>query len=148
MTSVISSGHLESPRDFDVFRLSFYRCRSVEFLCQAAACVSLEDRLLSGRSQVQLLSGAPNSRRPICNSQLSSVILGPMKLTHDRVHIIRTAGKSDRHFERLWRIGAQAIRDARVGNTWKDHPTPVDDKPRVHAGSWGDLPDNGPADSP
>lgn len=64
-------------------------------------------------------------------------------LTHDRVHIIRTADKPDRHFERLWRIHARVIRRARIGETWRDHPTPVDDKPRVNPrgsrGNWGGL---------
>jgi hypothetical protein len=70
-----------------------------------------------------------------------------MKLTHERVHLIRTAGKTDRHWERLWRISAQSIRNARVGITWADHPTPVDDAPRVRGCRWGDLSntDNGEA---
>lgn len=57
-------------------------------------------------------------------------------LTHDRVHMIRTAGKTDRHFERLWRISARSIRDARRGVTWKDHPTTPDTTPRVALGNW------------
>lgn len=61
------------------------------------------------------------------------------RLTFDRVHIVRTAGKSDRHFERLWRISAKSIRYARVGITWKMHETPPDTKPRVPKGNWGDL---------
>jgi hypothetical protein len=65
-----------------------------------------------------------------------------MSLTPDRVHIVRTAGKSDRHFERLWRVSAQAIRDARVGNTWATHPTPPDTRPRVRHGNWGDSPND------
>jgi hypothetical protein len=62
-----------------------------------------------------------------------------MRLTHEQVHLIRTAGKTDRHRERLWRISAQSIRNARVGITWADHPTPPDTKPRAHRGNWGDL---------
>lgn len=65
---------------------------------------------------------------------------GPlMSLTPERVHILRTAGKPDRYFERLWRVSAQAIQQARTGKTWRHHPTPVDDKPRVRTGNWGGL---------
>lgn len=53
-----------------------------------------------------------------------------MTLTPERVHILRTAGLSDLHFERLWRISARALRAARTGKTWRDHPTPPDKKPR------------------
>ena len=57
-------------------------------------------------------------------------------LTDQRVHILRTANKSDRYFERLWRVGVQAIRQARVGITWKHHTTPPDNRPRVPKGNW------------
>lgn len=51
-------------------------------------------------------------------------------LNFDRVHILRTSGKSDRYYANLWRMTDGAIRDARVGRTWPDHPTPPDTKPR------------------
>lgn len=57
-------------------------------------------------------------------------------LTDERVHLIRTAGKTDRHYASLWRLTIGSIRDARVGNTWRDHPTPPDTKPRGHLGNW------------
>lgn len=51
-------------------------------------------------------------------------------LTFERVHLIRTSGKSDRYYAGIWRMTSGAIRDARVGRTWPDHPTPPDTKPR------------------
>jgi len=68
-----------------------------------------------------------------------------MSLTHERVHILRTANLPDRHWARIWRMTDGGIRDARVGETWRDHPTPPDTKPRVKPGNWGDLsPDSTP----
>jgi hypothetical protein len=57
-------------------------------------------------------------------------------LTDERVHTLRTANLPDRHFERLWHIHAQTVRRARIGQTWRDHPTPPDIKPRVSQGNW------------
>jgi hypothetical protein len=68
-----------------------------------------------------------------------------MRLTSEQVALVRTSGLTDRHYERLWRISAKAIRDARVGNTWRGHPTPPDKKPRGKRGRWGSLHDNGEA---
>lgn len=51
-------------------------------------------------------------------------------LNYDRVHAIRTSGKTDRHYARLWRMTDGSIRDARTGRTWAQHPTPPDLKPR------------------
>lgn len=51
-------------------------------------------------------------------------------LTADRVHILRTAGKPDSYFARIWRMTTGAIRDARVGRTWPNHTTPADTAPR------------------
>lgn len=66
-----------------------------------------------------------------------------MSLTADRVHRIRTEGRTDRYWERLYRVSAKTIGAARRGDTWCDHPTPPDNKPRVKLGNWGA--DNGPA---
>jgi hypothetical protein len=69
-------------------------------------------------------------------------------LTHARVHTLRTANLPDRHFERLWQIHARIIRRARIGLTWKDHPTPPDTKPRTKKGNWGDLTDTSISEHP
>lgn len=62
-----------------------------------------------------------------------------MRLTFRRVRAIRTSGEPDVVYARRWRMTVGAIRDARVGKTWADHPTPPDRKPRAHRGNWGDL---------
>jgi hypothetical protein len=61
------------------------------------------------------------------------------RLTARQVHLIRTSGKPDIHYARLWRMTAGAIYDARTGKTHADHETPPDRKPRAHLGNWGDL---------
>lgn len=66
-----------------------------------------------------------------------------MSLNARRVELIRTSRKPDAYWSRIWRVCVQTIRDARVGNTWRDHPTPVDDAPRVRTGNWGDLTSSG-----
>lgn len=62
-----------------------------------------------------------------------------MSLNHRRVEIIRTFGKPDAYWSRIWRVCVQTVRDARVGNTWRDVPTPPDTKPRARTGNWGGL---------
>lgn len=59
-------------------------------------------------------------------------------LTPDRIHLIRTAGKSDHYWARLWRMTPSAIRQARTGGTWPNHPTPPDRRPRL-PGRRGDA---------
>ena len=56
------------------------------------------------------------------------------RLDSAKVHHIRTAAVIDSHLARLYRVTAAAIRDARVGDTWPDHPTPPDKSRRS---SWG-----------
>lgn len=60
-------------------------------------------------------------------------------LDPERVHLIRTSGKPDRYYATLWCMTDQAIRKARTGITWENHPTPPDTAPRVKRGSWGEL---------
>jgi hypothetical protein len=74
MTSVISSAYLESPSDFDVFALVNYRQHTIMIAADTTNCLDSEDRLLSGRSSVQLRPGAPNNHAPVCNSRVLSVI--------------------------------------------------------------------------
>lgn len=62
-----------------------------------------------------------------------------MSLTFQRVRLIRTVLEPDIVYAQRWRMTVGAIRDARVGKTWADHPTPPDKKPRVKRGNWGDL---------
>lgn len=57
-----------------------------------------------------------------------------MSLNARRVELIRTSGKTDRYWARIWRVTAQTVRDARIGNTWKDHHTPPDVTPRTGGG--------------
>jgi hypothetical protein len=51
-------------------------------------------------------------------------------LNPERVRIIRTAGLTDTYFAREYRVAVRTVRDARVGTTWKNHPTPPDTAPR------------------
>jgi hypothetical protein len=62
-----------------------------------------------------------------------------VSLTPARVHTIRTIPKPDQTYATEYRVTTGCVRDARVGITWADHPTPADTKPRVRTGNWGDL---------
>jgi hypothetical protein len=63
-----------------------------------------------------------------------------MSLTPARVHTIRTVPKPDRTYATEYRVTTGCVRDARVGITWADHPTPSDTAPRTNNhGNWGDL---------
>jgi len=53
-----------------------------------------------------------------------------MSLTPDRIHIARTAGLTDSHLARLWRVTDSAVRRARRGETYPGHPTAPDLAPR------------------
>jgi hypothetical protein len=66
-----------------------------------------------------------------------------MSLNPRRVELIRTSGLPDTRWARLWRLHVRTIRDARVGRTFKDHPTPPDTRSRVRQGNWGDSSTNG-----
>jgi hypothetical protein len=71
-----------------------------------------------------------------------------MRLNAKRVELIRTSGKPDAYWARIWRVQAATIREARTGKTWRDHPAPPDTAPRAHRGSWGDLPDTSTPEHP
>jgi hypothetical protein len=60
-------------------------------------------------------------------------------LTFQRVHIIRTVPELDTVYARRWRVSVSAVREARIGKSWREHPTPVDNKPRAHRGNWENL---------
>lgn len=60
-------------------------------------------------------------------------------LTPARVHTIRTEPRPDPYYARLWNLHVQTIRAARVGDTWRDVPTPPDTAPRDHHGKWCGL---------
>jgi hypothetical protein len=62
-----------------------------------------------------------------------------MSLTAYRVHLIRTSGKPDTHWARIWRLHVQTIRAARRGESWSHVQTPPDIKPRSNQGNWGEL---------
>jgi hypothetical protein len=53
-----------------------------------------------------------------------------MSLNPDRVHVARTAGLTDSHLARLWRVTDGTVRRARRGETYPRHPTPADLAPR------------------
>lgn len=55
-------------------------------------------------------------------------------LDADKVHQVRTSGFTDSHLARQNGVSVATIRDARVGNTWRDHPTPPDTAPREGGG--------------
>jgi len=55
-------------------------------------------------------------------------------LTPERVHLIRTAGKTDSYWSRQWGVDVRTIHAARTGRTWRDHPTPPDTRPRSNRG--------------
>jgi hypothetical protein len=59
-----------------------------------------------------------------------------MSLTFHRVHILRTVPELDTLYARRWNLSVGTIRDARVGITWADHPTPPLTAPRAHKGTW------------
>lgn len=59
------------------------------------------------------------------------------ELNPTRVHLIRTSGKTDAHWARIWRVTTRTVNEARRGLTWANHPTPPDTKPRVR-GNWGE----------
>lgn len=54
-----------------------------------------------------------------------------MKLNATRVHLIRSTGKTDRYWGRIWRLRDETVRDARIGKSWPNHPTPPDCAPRT-----------------
>jgi hypothetical protein len=43
-----------------------------------------------------------------------------------KVHQIRTGGLTDSHHGRLFGVSVATVREARIGKTWADHPTPPD----------------------
>lgn len=61
-----------------------------------------------------------------------------MSLNEQRVHLIRTSGKPDTYWARIWRVTTRTINEARRGLTWAQHPTPPDTKPRGKRGNWGE----------
>jgi hypothetical protein len=65
--------------------------------------------------------------------------LRDMPLNERRVHIIRTSGQPDAYWARIWRVDIKTVRNARIGESWRDHETPPDTKPRAHRGDWGNV---------
>lgn len=57
-------------------------------------------------------------------------------LTPETVHAIRTSGLTDPHWARVLGVSCNAVRLARVGRTWKSHPTPPDIAARVPTGKY------------
>lgn len=53
-----------------------------------------------------------------------------MSLTDAQVHHARTSGSTDTHLARIWRHSVGTIRSARIGETYRDHPTLPDIAPR------------------
>jgi hypothetical protein len=59
-----------------------------------------------------------------------------VKFTDQQVHLIRTSGFTDACFARIWRKTVNRVRAARIGATYKNHPTPPDVRPRDPAGRY------------
>lgn len=57
-----------------------------------------------------------------------------MSLNHTRVMLIRTTGMTDTYWGKIWKLSSANIRKARIGISWKDHPTPPDISPRKALG--------------
>jgi hypothetical protein len=52
-----------------------------------------------------------------------------------KVHQVRTGRLTDSHHSRLFGVSIATVRDARIGKTWTDHPTPPDMAPRTGGGA-------------
>lgn len=63
----------------------------------------------------------------------------PAGLTDEAVHRVRTAGMTDAYFARLYHVSTQAVRLARIGETFKEHPTPPDLRERMSPGRHSTL---------
>lgn len=48
------------------------------------------------------------------------------KLTFKAVHLIRTVHRPDSYYASEYGVHYKVIREARIGKTWKHHPTPTD----------------------
>jgi hypothetical protein len=59
-----------------------------------------------------------------------------MMLTYTNVQAIRLFGLTDVYWSRRLNVRASTIRKARVGETFKDHPTPPDRTPRLGDGRY------------
>lgn len=57
-------------------------------------------------------------------------------LTPDRVHLIRVSGLTDAYWARTFGVRRQTVRLARIGETFADHPTPPDLRPRLSPGRF------------
>jgi hypothetical protein len=53
------------------------------------------------------------------------------ELTFEDVHRIRTEGRPDTYWQQVLGCGRTTIRKARIGQTFKKHPTPPDTAVRV-----------------
>jgi hypothetical protein len=62
-----------------------------------------------------------------------------MPLNSQQVHHARTSGERDCDLAVRWGVRVAAVRLARRGETWADHTTPPDTKPRAHKGNWASL---------
>jgi hypothetical protein len=61
-------------------------------------------------------------------------------LTPEDVHLIRTSGLPDSHWEQLLGITRTCVQKARVGVTWTTHPTPPDKARRATSNRKGGRP--------
>jgi hypothetical protein len=64
----------------------------------------------------------------------------PRSLKSEEVHRIRTEGLADAYWEKTLCVSRAAVQKARVGITWKEHPTPPDTRPRVGRNQASDHP--------
>jgi hypothetical protein len=89
---------------------------------------------LKGVIAIKLVAAPRYQSRYVVSIPVSSSVAPRGRLDSAKVHHIRTAAVTDSHLARLYGVIAAAIRDARVGDTWYDHPTPPEKTPRS---SWG-----------
>ena len=85
-------------------------------------------------SVYESVAGPRYQPRYVLSIPVSSPVAPRGRLDSAKVHHIRTAALTDSHLARLYGVTIAAIRDARVGDTWPDHPTPPDKTSRT---SWG-----------
>jgi hypothetical protein len=61
----------------------------------------------------------------------------PPSLTDDDIHRIRTEGRPDTYWALKLNVSQPIVQKARVGKTYKNHPTPPDRRPRASGTASG-----------
>jgi hypothetical protein len=85
---------------------------------------------LKGVIAIKLVAAPRYQSRYLLSIPVSASAAPRGNLDSAKVHQIRTSGLTDSHHCRLFRVSVATVRDARIGKTWTDHPTPPDMAPR------------------